>query len=381
MKMNYLLIFIPVALLFRWLDLNPLLVFVVSALAIVPLASIMGTATEVLAKYLGPTFGGLLNASLGNAPEMIISILALSKGLYDVVKASITGSIIGNLLLGLGIAMIFGGFKNGVQKFDKIHAGMSAGLMQLAAVGLLIPALFENLTTGEQENISIETATVLILVYVLSIVFMIRRARKQKLAKELVLSTIPSFNHTPLNQSHELEDQNNDDVLDEGEALKKNAETESLPQWGRKQAIGILLLVAIGLALVSETLTDAIEPASQMLGLSAIFAGVILLATVGNAAELYNAIRFARMNQMDLTLGICCGASTQVALLVAPVLVFVSLLMGDPLNLVFTPFEVAAVAFAVLINARITTDGECHWMEGVLLVGVWLLLGIGFFNL
>ncbi|MDO4557825.1 MAG: calcium/proton exchanger [Planctomycetia bacterium] len=393
MKLNYLLIFIPIAILLDWIGWNPLIVFITSALAIIPLASLMGTATEVLARYLGPTFGGLLNATLGNAPEIIISILALHKGLYDVVKASITGSIIGNLLFGLGVAMIFGGLKHGIQKFDRVHAGMSAGLMQLAAVGLLIPALFEHLTTGEQENISIETAVVLLIVYILSIVFMIRRAKKLKAmsipeplspviaaATASDTSTVPADPSRPGNGSVGPDDAQNE-IIDEREALQRNAETESTPSWSRNQAIGLLTLITVGLAVVSETLTGAIEPASELLGLTPIFSGVILLAMVGNAAELYNAVRFARANQMDLTFGICAGAGSQVALLVAPVLVFVSLAMGDPLNLVFSPFEVAAVAFAVLINARITSDGECHWMEGVLLVGVWILVAIGFFNL
>ena len=379
--MYHLLVFIPVAILLDWLEWNPLIIFVVSALAIIPLASLMGTATEVLARYLGPTFGGLLNATLGNAPEIIISILALHKGLYDIVKASITGSIIGNLLFGLGIAMIFGGLKHGIQKFDRVHAGMSAGLMQLAAVALLIPALFEHLTSGEQENISLETAVVLLTVYILSIVFMIRRARMAKYkTTSLVLEPIVTKT-TENTVSNNISNDISDDILDEREALQKNAETESTPKWTKNQAIGLLALITVGLAIVSETLTGAIEPASKTLGLTPIFSGVILLAMVGNAAELYNAIRFARANQMDLTFGICAGAGSQVALLVAPVLVFVSLAMGNPLNLVFSPFEVAAVAFAVLINARITSDGECHWMEGVLLVGVWILLAIGFFNL
>jgi Ca2+:H+ antiporter len=350
MRMHYLLVFVPVALVLRFLDANPILVFAAAAVAVIPLAALMAEATEVFAEYLGPTLGGLLNASLGNAPEIIISVLALTKGLHEVVKASITGSIIGNLLFGLGVSMIAGGWRHGFQKFDKLHAGLNTGLLMLAAIGLIVPAVFHHISDAGDDIFSFETAIVLLGVYALSIVFTLRSAGKHW---QPALTT---------EESHPVHP---------GEP----------PKWSRKKALGILTGVTVTLALVSEVLTGALEPAAKSLGLTEIFSGVVLLAMVGNAAEIYNAVRFAHNNEMDVACGIAVGAGTQVALLVAPLLVIVSMLMGQPMDLVFSPFEVIATVLAVMIVSRLTSDGECHWMEGVMLVGVYAILGMAFFNL
>jgi Ca2+:H+ antiporter len=348
MNLNFLLVFIPIALALDWYDANPILVFVASALAIIPLAGLMGRATEQLANYVGQTVGGLLNASLGNAPELIIAIFALKEGLHDVVKASITGSILGNTLFTLGLAMFLGGLRHSRQKFNTTAAGMSASLLVLAAIALIVPALFKFTSVRQEHELSLEIAFVLFAIYILSLVFTLKTHRTLF-------------------------------VDDTAEVVEEEAEEG--PPWSRTRAIGTLAAVTLGVAVVSETLVGSIEPAAKSLGLTPIFAGVIVLALVGNAAELSNAISFARKDKMDLTFGIAVGASLQVALFVAPILVFVSYFIGKPLDLLFTPFEVAAVTIAVLIVSSVTTDGESHWIEGAMLIGVYLILAYAFYFL
>jgi len=353
MGLNLLLVFIPIAVGLDWYEANPILVFIASGLAIVPLAGLMGQSTENLSVYIGATLGGLLAATMGNAPELIISIFALKAGLYDVVKASITGSIIGNLLLGMGLAILLGGLRHERQRFNATSAGMSSGLLTLAGVGLMVPALF-NFTSQQEKELSTEIAIVLFLAYLLSLVFTLKT-------------------HQHLFRANPVE-------ADKGSPLPKEEAEEAT--WSRNKSIGMLTVVTIGIAFMSEILTGAIEPAAAGIGLTPIFAGVIFLAVFGNAAELMNSMRFARNNQMDLVMGIAVGASTQVVMFVAPMLVFASYLLGPkPLDLLFVPFEIAAIVIAILVNGNITKDGESHWMEGVMLLGVYLILAIGFFFL
>jgi Ca2+:H+ antiporter len=351
--MHLLLLFIPIALVLHWREANPVLIFVCSALSLIPLAGLMGDATEALSSYMGSTYGGLLNASLGNAPEIIISFFALKQGLVGIVKASITGSIIGNLLLGLGLSMFVGGLKNGKQVFDVAIAKMNSGLLTLAAIGLIIPAVFEASSRGEARAISPQIAGVLFFLYVASLVFTI-------IANRPVMGL---------------------------EAVE--AETGQLPEpdgggeehWSRQKAIGILAVVAVVLALMSEILTDAIGPAAKNIGMTPIFAGVFLLAAVGNAAEIINALRFARKGHMDLALGVTVGASIQVALVVAPVLVFFGYILHQPMDLLFSPFEVVAIALAVYVTRNLTIDGESNWLEGLMLLALYFMLGFGFYYL
>jgi Ca2+:H+ antiporter len=353
MELNLLLVFIPIALGLDWYDASPTLVFIASGLAIVPLAGLMGRSTESLSVYIGATLGGLLAATMGNAPELIISIFALKAGLYDVVKASITGSIVGNLLLGMGLAILLGGLRHERQKFNATAAGMGSGLLTLAGVGLIVPALF-HFTAQQEDELSTEIAIVLFIAYLLSLLFTLKT-------------------HQHLFRAEPAEPA-------EGSTPQQAEEEEGA--WSKNKAIGMLAAVTIGIAFMSEILTGAIEPAAESIGLTPIFAGVIFLAVFGNAAELMNSVRFARNNQMDLVMGIAVGASTQVVMFVAPVLVFVSYLLGPkPLDLLFVPFEIAAIIIAILVNGNITKDGESHWMEGVMLLGVYLILGMGFFFL
>ena len=343
--MNWMLVCVPVAIAIDWLHAPPWIVFLVSAASIVPLASLMERATESLAHVLGPNLGGLLSASLGNAPEMIIAISALLKGLDEIVKASIAGSILGNVLFVLGVSMIAGGTRRDVQKFNREAASLGSGLLFLAVVALLVPAIFFHSSDSPKREISLEIAAILLVVYGLSLVFSLR-THKHLLGER-----------TPEDMGH------------------------SGPHWSVKKAIGILAGVTVAIAIVSEVLTGSVEETAKMLKLSDVFAGVILLATVGNLAQLINAVRFARKNNMDLAIGITVGSSTQIALFVAPVLVFVGLFTNTPLDLVFSEFEVIALAMAALIVRNLTHDGESHWMEGVMLVAVYCIFASGLFFL
>jgi Ca2+:H+ antiporter len=345
--LDALLVFIPVAAILHYSHAPELWTFAASGLAIVPLAGWMGKATESLAEKLGAGVGGLLNATFGNAAEMIIAFQGLRAGLTEVVKASLTGSILGNLLLVLGASALAGGIKHRSQKFNRTAATMSATLMALSAIGLLVPALFHRVTHGgsggAERNISLEISIVLFVTYILSLIFALGTH------KDLYLGT---------SQPHE--------------------ESSSM----RPKTAGLVLLGATTLvAWMSELLVHAVEPAAKSIGLTEVFVGVIAVAIVGNAAEHSTAILMAMKNQMDLAYHIAVGSSMQIALLVAPLLVFVSYALGRPLDLVFTTFEVITVGLAVAIVSLVAADGESNWMEGVLLLAVYLIFAIAFFFL
>ena len=328
---------------------DPLLVFVSSGLAIIPLAGLLGRATEHLTTHVGVGIGALLNASLGNAAELIIALVAMREGLHDVVKASLTGSIIGNILLVLGVAMFAGGLKYERQKFNQTASGMGASLLLLAAVGLIIPALFH--FTAADRGIAIERELSLTISFVLFAIYVAS-----------LLFTLKTHRHLFAGEAH-------------------NASDLGEQPWTRGVSITVLTVVTCLVALMSEMLVGALEPAAHQLGLTQVFVGVILVALVGNAAEHSTAVMVAVKNKMDLAYGIAVGSSLQIALLVAPLLVFASYLFGAPLDLIFTPFEVAAVTISVLIVGFVAMDGESNWMEGVMLVGVYVMLAIAFFFL
>ncbi|MER3422799.1 MAG: calcium/proton exchanger [Nitrospiraceae bacterium] len=343
-----LLVFVPLALLLNLLEAPPVFVFMASALAIIPLAGLMGQSTEQLARHVGAGLGGLLNATFGNAAELIIALMALREGLHEVVKASITGSIIGNILLVLGLSMVAGGLRYERQRFNATAAGMGASLLLLSAVGLVVPAMF-HFTAAEQglaveRELSLEIAIVLFAIYILSLVFSLKTHRHLY-------------------------------------AGDMNPHDRGERSWSRRRATIVLLIATVATAVMSELLVGAIEPTAEHFGLTQIFVGVILVALVGNAAEHSTAVLVALKNHMDLALGIAVGSSLQIALFVAPVLVFISYLFHAPLDLIFTPFEVAAVTVSVLIVGFAAMDGESHWMEGIMLVGVYLILAIAFFFL
>ncbi len=355
--LGLLLVFVPAALIARYgmgLDGTP--VFLLAALSIVPLAGFMGRATERLAERVGAGLGGLLNATFGNAAELIIAILALRAGLEDVVKASLTGSIIGNILLVFGLSALLGGLRHPpLQRFNRTAASLGATMLVLSAIGLVIPALF-HAVAGDgfvvvERNLSFDISIVLILTYVLSLVFSLR-----------------THAHLYLGAAHA--------------AAVDGDGHEAGEKQGALRALGLLALSAAAVGFMSEMMVASLEQAAHELGMTEVFVGVILVALVGNAAEHSTAVLVALKDKMDLAVNIAVGSSIQIALFVAPLLVFISYFVGpSPMDLRFTSLEVVAVALSVGIMALVSLDGESHWMEGVQLIAVYVMLGIAFFFL
>lgn len=347
-----LLLLVPFSIAAELLHWNQTLIFFTSAFAIVPLARYMGQATEEIAVVSGPNIGGLLNATFGNATELIIALVALNAGLTEVVKASLTGSIIGNLLLVFGFSALLGGLRYKEQEFQGVATRANTSLLILAVVAMLLPAAVHYTTPANAGNItapiqwlSLLTAVVLIVVYILSLVFSLRT-------------------HSYLYDAGEV------DIEEDAEGHKK----VNLPL-----AIGILVGATLLIAVESELLVGALEPVTETLGLSELFVGVILLPLVGNAAEHTTAVTVAMKNQMNLSLAIAIGSSLQIALFVTPVLVFASWLMGKPMDLEFSLFEVVAVVACVALTNAIANDGRTNWLEGVQLVATYLILACAFF--
>jgi Ca2+:H+ antiporter len=375
MFMKALLLFVPVTLVLVWQGANPSLVFLSSCLAIVPLSSALADLTEELAEFLGPTKGSLMTATLGNAPELIIGGFTLSKGLIDVVKASIAGSILMNMLLLLGVGMIAGGLRRPHQVFNANLAGMSASMMTMASIGLIVPTLFKLSSPRAEQELSLEIAVILFVVYLLSLLFTLVTHRQlfarpaQKIGAEKQASEM----------SRSVAQQLDIEVTPPTTAAAAHETPDAAPARSKLQIIGWLALTATVLAVVSEIMTDALDPAMKTLGLSEAFAGVIVLASLGNVAQLFSAVRFARNNDMDLVMGATVGASTQAALVLAPFMVFLGVALGQPMDLLFTPFEVMALTFAVLITGQMTRDGQSNWMEGTMLVAVYLIFAFGLY--
>jgi len=342
-----LLVLVPITLVLEFGGIGGhTLVFLSSALALVPLAAVLGRATEETAIYTGPKIGALLNATLGNAAELIITIVALREGLVAVVKASIAGSIIGNILVVLGFSMLLGGLRNGTQTFDAKTAGTNATMMALAVIALGIPAVFA-LTGGELRpsetdilRLSDGLAIVLIVVYALYLLFSLRQ-------------------RSP---------------AEEEQAHERHTATMRLPV-----ALAILTASTIAIVFMSEILVGALEPTAESWGLSALFVGVMLVPLVGNIAEHLVAVQVAVNNKMDLSLGIAVGSGLQIALFVTPVLVLAGLVLGQPMDLVFNAYELVALIGAALIAVLISVDGESNWLEGAELIALYVMLGIAFF--
>jgi Ca2+:H+ antiporter len=346
--LNLLLLLVPAAIVLDLLHGPPLAIFIASALAIAPLASVLGESTGVLAAYSGPAVGGILSATMGNATELIIALFALHAGHINVVKASLSGSIIGNLLLVLGLSLLAGGIRNPVQHFSRRASALNSTMLMIAVAALVMPAVFNLTVFGtlqhrdvNLEHLSLWTSGVLILLYLLNLLFVFRTHR------------------SAFQTQH---DQDNDS-----------------PRTSRGQAIASLALATILIAVMSEVLVDQIAPVTKALGMTELFVGVIVVALVGNAAENSTAIIMARRNQMDLSMAIATGASTQIALFVAPVLVFLSFAMGHPMTLVFNGFEIAAIVLSVLIMEMISSDGETNWFEGAQLLAVYAIVAVAFY--
>jgi Ca2+:H+ antiporter len=354
----YLSIFIPIAIGLKLADASAPLVFFTSAIGVIPTAALMSDATEQLATRAGPGIGGILNVTFGNAPELIIAFFALEKGLQEVVKASLVGSVIGNSLLVLGASMLAGGWNRERQTFNRTAAHTQAGMLLLAAAALVLPAVFQLVHGGglphvselrhdygsTVENLSLGVAIVLIVSYVAGLWFSLRTHRDL-------------FNV-------ETED---DDQID--------ANT-----WTVRKAVVVLAVAGVLVGIMSEILVGSIEQASHQVGLSQFFVGVFVVAIVGNAAEHYVAVVVAMKNKMDLAVNIAIGSSAQIALFVAPVLVLLSFFFGPyPMALVFNGYELAGLIAAVLIANFLASEGESTWFEGVQLLALYAVLGLVFF--
>lgn len=346
--LRILLIFIPISIIAHFMHINETVIFILSALAIVPLAGLMGEATEGISVYTGPKLGGFLNATFGNATELIISFFALKSGLFEVVKSSIAGSVIGNVLLVLGASMLAGGLKYKNQKFNKKVIEVSSSMLLFAVIGLTIPAIFTHtikpsLINTRYEGLSVFVAVIMFAIYILSLIFSF-------------------FTHKDI-------------YAVEAGACEKE---EHCDNWSLKKSISVLAIATILIAIESEFLVSAVEPMAKSLGLSEFFVGIIIIPIIGNAAEHSTAVVMAMKNKMDVAVEIALGSSLQIILFVAPVLIFLSLLF-TPMSIIFNTFELIALIVSVLIANRVASDGESNWLEGVQLLAVYLIIAASFF--
>jgi Ca2+:H+ antiporter len=347
--------FIPVAIVLRLLDVDPTVVFFCSALGVIPTAALMGRATEELATRSGPGIGGLLNVTFGNAPELIIALFALQKGLHEVVKASLVGSILGNVLLVLGAAMLVGGWGRQRQMFNRTAASAQSSMLLLAGAALTMPAVFQLVAHGslpgphdeirnfpsKVEHLSLAIAILLMLVYFAGLLFSLRTHR-------------------------DLFNPESDE--DHGEE-----------PWSVRKSVAMLGLAGVAVGVMSEILVGSIHHAAESAGLSEFFIGAIVVAIVGNAAEHWVAVLVARKDKMDLAVNIAIGSSAQIALFVAPLLILASFVIGpSPMAFVLNGFELAAIVFAVTIANQVTQEGESTWHEGVLLLAVYAVFALAF---
>ncbi len=344
---------IPVALFLQFTHGNMVLQFIFSCLAVLPVAAWIGHGTEHLAHRLGPTYGALLNATFGNFAEMVIAFMAIRQGLVDVVRASLSGSILGNLLFVAGLAMLMGGWKRESQKFNMLSAESQGGQLILAVGGLLVPALF--FRSAQQAHhpelihqVSVGTSVILLLSYAMGLWFSFKTHKHR-------------LNESAIGDTH--------------------AEIEQLELWSPKKATLVLLMSSALMGVIAEGLVHAVDRAGKAWGLNEVFLGFVVLAIVGNAAEHSTAIVLAMRSQMDTALNISMQSSVQIALFVTPALVFVSYGLGHPLDLIFSPFELLAVGLGVAVFAYLVINGESNWYEGVQLLAVYAIIAVALFFL
>jgi Ca2+:H+ antiporter len=347
---------IPVALYLQFFSQAMVWQFILSCLAVLPVAAWIGHSTEHLAHRMGPTYGALFNATFGNFAELIIAIFAIRAGLNDVVRASLTGSILGNLLFVAGLAMLMGGWKRDSQRFNRLAAEAQGGQLILAAASFMVPALFFRAAAQAHHpelihQVSIGTSAVLLLSYVAGLYFSFRTHKER----------FNTYSDDALTDTHE--------------------EIEQLQPWSMKKAVLVLLGASVLMGVIAEGLVHAVQQAGRAWGMNEIFLGFIVLAIVGNAAEHSTAVVLAMRNQMDTALNISMQSSVQIALFVTPLLVFISYPIGHPLDLIFTPFEILAVALGVAVFAYLCLNGETNWYEGVQLLAVYAIIAVALFFL
>lgn len=345
--LKFMLLFVPISFIGKFLNFSPTIMFILAALSIIPLAGIMGEGTEEISFYTGPKIGGFLNATFGNATELIISFFALKSGLFEVVKSSIAGSIIGNILLVLGASMFIGGLKHKTQNFNINVVETTSSMLLFSLIGLCVPAFFThtinaNLLNTRYEGLSLVVAIVMFILYILSLIFSF-------------------FTHKDLYATTTEE---------EGHESK----------WSLKKSIAILIITTVIIAIESEFLVGGIEDITSKLGLSEFFVGIILIPIIGNAAEHSTSITMALKNKMDVAIEIALGSSLQIILFVAPVLIFLSLLF-TPMSIIFNPFELVSLIASVIIANKVASDGQSNWLEGAQLMAVYFIIAAGFFIL
>ena len=348
----FLLIFAPIAAALDLVHADHLLLFLVSAIALIPLAKLIGDSTEHLATHYGPTVGSLLNVTFGNAAEIIIGVVAINAGLIDLVKASITGSILGNILLIFGLSIIAGGFRYKDQSFSRENIGFQSSMLFLATIGLAVPTILASTTLSPLEGqnqvqlLSDALAIILLVVYILGIVFTFITHKH--------LFTPPPESADDVQESHAT-------------------------HWSKKKSFLLLAASMAGVVVMSEILVASVETTSKEFGFGELFVGAIIVGIVGNAAEHSSAILLARKGKIELSIGIAAGSGTQIALFVVPILVFAGIVMGQPFTLVFTLLELATIFLAAIILNLIVHDGRSNWFEGVMLTAVYIIIAIAFF--
>lgn len=343
--LKFLLIFIPISFIAKFMNASGSIMFLLSCASIIPLAGLLGEGTEEISFYSSPKIGGFINGTFGNATELIISFFALKEGLFEVVKSSIAGAVIGNVLLVIGASMLAGGFKYRSQKFNVKVVEVTSSMLLFAVIGLCIPALFthsvpQDLLNTRYEGLSIFVAVVMFIIYALSLYFSFGTHKHIYAADE--------------------------------KSSDENA------KWSLKKAIAILIIATVFIAIESEFLVNGIEDITASLGWSEFFVGIILIPIIGNAAEHSTAVLMALKDKMDVALEIALGSSLQIILFVAPILIFISLFF-TPMSIIFNQFELIALTAAILIANKVSHDGESNWLEGVQLLAVYLIIAAAFF--
>ena len=357
------IIFTPIAVALEFVHADHIIIFVIAAIALIPLAKLIGDSTEHLSIHYGTSLGSLLNVTFGNAAEIIIAIVAINAGLLDLVKASISGAILGNILLIFGLSILAGGFKYKEQFFNRENTGLQASMLFLAIIGLAVPTVLANTVNLEdggsvnvENQVSIQIlsdilAFLLLAVYIAGIIF--------------TFFTHQQIFTQPVSREHHQEE--------------KESKENHITHWSKKKSFLLLGLSMAGVIVVSEILVGSVEATTEEFGFGELFVGAIIVGIVGNAAEHSSAIILARKGKIDLSIGIAAGSGTQIALFVVPILVIAGIIMNKPFTLVFTLFELATIFLAAIILNLISHDGKSNWFEGVMLTVVYIIIAIGFF--
>jgi len=354
----FLLVFVPISVILDLVHADHIIIFIIAVIALIPLAKLIGNSTEHLSIHYGSTLGSLLNVTFGNAAEIIIAVVAINAGLIDLVKASITGAILGNIMLIFGLSMIAGGIRKKEQLFSRENAGLQSTMIFLAIIGLAIPTVLSStiLKPAEIENqlkiqfLSDALAIILLSVYIAGIVFTF-------------------FTHKHLFVSPQMVEENNN----------HNIDTITTKHWDKKRAFFMLAISMVGVVVVSEILVGSIEETSKQFGFGEVFVGAIIIGIVGNAAEHSSAIILARKGKIDLSIGIAAGSGTQIALFVVPLLVIFGIILNQPFTLEFTIYELVTLFLAAIILNLIAHDGRSNWFEGIMLTAVYVIIAMGFY--